>query len=76
MNEHNMLPHGDTSICQIWYTFIKEQRGSCPDNHLWLEYNFEFGTKYQVHTEVMNICDTSPFGDTLTCHIWYDYAKG
>ena len=36
--------------------------------------NFE--TKNECHTEVMNICDTSPYGDTLMCHIWYDYVKG
>lgn len=30
MNVHNMFPHCDTSICQVWYKIVKRQRRSCP----------------------------------------------
>ena len=25
MNVHNMLSHGDTPLCQIWYAYVQEQ---------------------------------------------------
>ena len=28
--------------------------------------------KGQSNTEVMNLCDTLSYGDTLLCQIWYD----
>ena len=52
------MSHGDTSMCQIWYAYVIEQRRSCPfkihgENIILIE------AKDQGHTEVMNVCDTS-----------------
>ena len=52
------MSHGDTSMCQIWYAYVIEQRLSCPfkihgENIILIE------AKDQGHTEVMNVCDTS-----------------
>lgn len=32
MNVHNLLSHGDSPMCQIWYA---QQRPSCPDKNSW-----------------------------------------
>ena len=76
MNVQNMLSHGDTPMCQIWYACVKEQRLSCAYNNSWWIYNFDIEVKGQVHTEVSNTCETSYHGDTCMCQIWYDYVKG
>ena len=33
---------------------------------------FDIEATGQVHKEVTNVCDTSSYGDTVVCQIWYD----
>ena len=69
MKVHNMLSHSHIPICQIWCAYVKEQRRSCPDTYSRWKYNIE--NKGQGHTKVMNVCDTSSYGDTL---MWIRYG--
>ena len=67
------MSHGDTSMCQIWYAYVIEQRLSCPfkihgENIILIE------AKDQGHTEVMNVHILS-HGNTSMYQIWYAYVK-
>ena len=75
MNVHNILSHGDTTKCLIWYAYVKEQRRSYQYQIHGENINFDIEAKGQGHAEVMKLCDTSSYGDTLMCHIWYDYVN-
>ena len=74
MKVHNMLSHGDTSMCKIWYSYVKKHKQSCPYQISWKNINFYIEAKGHSHTEVMNVCDTLSYSDTLMCQIWYDYS--
>lgn len=33
-NVRDILSHGDTRICQIWYVYVEEQRNCGPDTNM------------------------------------------
>ena len=43
--------------------FVKEPRRSCSYTNTWRKYNYDIENKGQDHTEVMNIGNTSSYGD-------------
>ena len=66
-NVQNILSHGDTPIGQNLVCLYQKAKKILPDSNSWWKYNFHIDVKGQGHTEVMNACDTSYHGDTLTC---------
>ena len=71
-----MLSHGDTPICQNLECLCQRAKTSCQTQIHVKMYNLDIEAKGQVHTEFMNVRDTSYHGDTLTCQTKYDYVKG
>ena len=52
-------------ICQIRNAYSKEQRLFSQKQIHGENINFDIQVKGQGHTEVLNVCNTSPHGDTL-----------
>ena len=71
-NVHNMS-HGDTPICQNLVCLCQRAKTSCQYQIHCENINFDIEVKGQGHE---CICDTSYYGDTLTCQTKYAYVKG
>ena len=71
MNVHNILPHGDKSICAKFCMPMSKSKNNLAHTQI-----HNKNIKFKGRTDVMNVHDILSYGNTLLCQMSYDYVKG
>ena len=76
MNVCDTSYNGDTLMCETKYDYVKGQKSrglnTKPCHKL---YKFDFEVKGQGCIRIINVLDTSSYGDGPMCQIWYANVK-